>query len=146
MVEQKKIEPKPVPDFAPIRLGILGILFVLSLVLNTFLVFSVVDGSRIVREVEAKVGHRLSCDEAYNQREINNYFVPERRQRGKVIYAFDVLAPLWLLASIIVSIGLSIFWKTDRFYRWLPIIITDLILIYFVLAMPMIKTLGCALD
>lgn len=146
MIERKPIESKPIPEFGPIRFRIVTGLFLLSLAINAFVIFSVVDGSQIVREVEAQVGHPLGCYEAYSQRKINNYFYPERHTQGEAIYIFSIFYPFWLLACSIVSIALSILWKTGKLYRWLPVIITGGIVVYIARVTPMLNILACALD
>ena len=63
----------------------LGSIFLLVLVLNGYLLFSAVDGTRIVRQVESAAGRGLSCMELYQARAINDYFEFQRPQEGEAL-------------------------------------------------------------
>ena len=124
----------------------LTIFFLIILQLNSYLLVSVYDGAQIVRQVEADVGHSLSCFEAYHHREINNYFYPQYSFRGNLIYFFSIFNLFWVFGSLILALGLSIKWKSGGYYRWLPIILMSAVVIALMANMSMIQTISCAID
>ncbi len=74
---------------SPVRRSISTIFVVLAfcitLVINLYLLWAVMDASGIVRTVEVEVGHGLSCQEAYQQRTIDSYFHPNRRFQSNML-------------------------------------------------------------
>jgi len=62
-----------------------GPAFALVLLCNAPLLLGVASGARVIRAVEAKRGHSLDCNEAYEARKIERYFYPQRRWQGDAI-------------------------------------------------------------
>ena len=119
----------------------------LLLVLGVVLL-SVINGVEIIRQTEAAVGHSLSCSEAYERREINHYFYPNRQLQGDSIYLYSLFAPIILIcfAGMIFAVGVIKYPDKFSHIRW-PLVGAGVILLAALLAYsPIIYTSACATD
>ncbi len=124
----------------------LGFIFLLALVLNAYLLFSAVDGTRIVQQVEAAAGQGLTCMELYQARAINTYFDLQRPQQGEALYLFSLAWPIWFALSIGIAFGLTGVIDGLKRRRWLPILIMSLLVLLLILYLPTIAKISCAID
>ena len=125
---------------------LLGILFVLILLFNAYILFSVADGARVVREAEAMAGHTLSCYELYNTRSIEAYFYPDRAWQGDMIYLSAVMFPVWLGASIGLPLALTVVLGRRKRWHWFPLILITPLLLLIGAHLGVLGKLVCALE
>ena len=124
---------------------LLGI-FPLALVLNLYLLFSVMDGARIVQQVEAAAGRALSCEELYQARSINTYFDLQHHPQGEALYLFGLAWPIWFALSLGIAFGLMRIMDRQKRWRWFPILVTGLLLLLLILYLPTVAKISCAID
>jgi hypothetical protein len=124
----------------------LGLIFLLALVLNVYLLFSAVDGTRIVQQVEAAAGRGLNCNELYQARAINAYFDLQRPQQGEALYLFSLAWPIWFALSIGIAFGLTGVADELKRWRWLPVLIMGLLVLLLILYLPSVAKISCAID
>lgn len=118
----------------------LGAVVIVSLILATAVI-----SAPVVRQVEAGLGHPLTCDQAYANREINNYFYPQRTLQGDTLYWFSLIAPFFLFgfAILLGVIGCS---DSLKRLRW-PLVGLGLVLFAALLIyMPVIRIVACAVE
>jgi hypothetical protein len=61
-----------------IHIGLTTVL-ILTIGLQVWLIYSAWFATPVIKQVEAEIGQALSCDEAYNRREIDGFFYPAHR-------------------------------------------------------------------
>lgn len=99
----------------------------------------------VVQQIEANLGRPLTCDEAYNHREINNYFYPQRAAQGDALYRFSLVSPFFLLGFAILLAAIGYSGSLNRL-RW-PLVAVGLLLFAGLLVyMPVIRTIACAVE
>ena len=86
---------------------------IVAFVINSFLVFSAIDGKRLIERVETEAGRELTGYELYSEyREVNAYYYPPRESRGDVLYWFNALSLPWIVVSIgCIVIFLCVTWR-----------------------------------
>ena len=129
-----------------IVVAFLGILFVFVLLFNIYLLFSLIDGARVVREAEIAAGRDLSCVELYEARSIDAYFYPDRARQGDTIYLSAVMFPLWLGASIGLPFALTVALGRQKRWHWFPVILIAPLLILIGTHLGVLGKLVCALE
>ncbi len=124
----------------------LGSVFLFALVLNGYLLFSAVDGARVVRQAESAAGQGLNCLDLYQARAINTYFDVQRPQQGQALYLLGSTWPIWFVLSMGVAFGLAGVIDGRKRWRWLPVIIMGLLVVLLILYLPTIAKISCAID
>jgi hypothetical protein len=124
----------------------LVLIFLLALVLNVYVLFSAVDGTRLVQQVEAAAGQGLNCHEVYQARAINAYFDLQHPQQGEALYLLSLAWPVWFAVSIGIAFGLTGVMAGLKRWRWLPILIMGLLVLLLILYLPAIAKISCAID
>ena len=124
----------------------LGSIFLLVLVFNGYLLFSAMDGSRIVQQVQSAAGHGLNCMELYQARAINTYFDSQRPREGKALYLLSTTWPIWFVLSIGVAFGLAGVIGMERRWHWLPVLSMSVFVLWLILYLPTIAKISCAID
>ena len=124
----------------------LGILFAFLLIFNAYLLFSIRDGARIVRNAEAATGHPLNCLELYDTQSIEAYFYPERARQGEIIYLAGILFPVWLGVSVGLPLALTVVLGKEKRWHWFPPVIIAPLILMIVLQSGMLAKLVCALE
>ena len=124
----------------------LGNLFVLVFLFNAYLLFSLVNGARVVREAEAVAGHDLNCYELYNTQSIEAYFYPDRAWQGDTIYLSAVMFPVWLGASIGLPFALTVVLGKRKRWHWSPLILITPLLLLIGAHLGVLGKLVCALE
>ena len=124
----------------------LGFIFLLALVLNVYLLFSAVDGTRLVQQVEAAAGQGLNCHELYQARAINAYFDLQHPQQGEALYLFSLAWPVWFAVSMGIAFGVTGVMAGLKRWRWLPILIMGLLVLLLILYLPTVAKISCAID
>ena len=125
---------------------LLGLIFLLALVLNSYLLFSAADGARIVRQDETATGRGLNCEELYQARAVNAYFETQRPRQAETLYLFNLTWPIWLALSMGISFGLTAVIGGLKRWRWLPIFVMGPLVIMLIYYLPTVVKIGCAID
>lgn len=129
----------------PVDLPI-GLLFAAAIVVNCYLLWNVIDGSRVVQQVIAAENRPLDCFDFYQARAINDYFYPQRQFRGDLIYFFSLFWPIWLL----LSFGAALLWSRVSTglsrLRWLPTGMMIAVIAGIVTYLPMVGNISCAIE
>ena len=106
--------------------GAAHIVIMVVIAANAFLVFSAMDGKRVIREAEAKAGRALSGYELHTEhREVNDYYYQHpggRSLRGDVLYnaATPLIVP-WIIVSFLVAIlPILLFRQRLHTASWVP--------------------------
>ena len=123
-----------------------GFIFLLALILNADLLFSAVDGTRLVQQVEAAAGQGLNCHEVYQARAIYAYFDLQRPQQGEALYLLSLAWPIWFAVSMGIAFGLTGVMGGLKRWRWLPVLIMGLLVLLLILYLPTVAKISCAID
>ncbi len=124
----------------------LGSIFLLAVVLNGFLLFSALDGARLVQQVEATAGQGLTCLDWYHTRSISAYFDVQHPQQGNALYLLNLAWPVWLALSIgIAFVFARVIDRTKR-WRWLLILGMSLLVLGLIVYLPTIAKISCAIE
>ncbi len=124
--------------------------YALTLVVLGIVLFMVATNAAVVWQVEAELGHTLACDEAYNHREIDAHFYPERRTHGDILYLYSLASPVILLAFVVLTDRLWVITRRGKqtFKRWRYGLLGLGVLTFIALVAysPIIYIMGCALE
>ena len=128
----------------------LNITYIITFILSVLLLYSLLVGTPIVRQVEAEVGRPITCDEAYAEhREIDLYFFENYRNQGHIIYLSNMLFPGWLILVGLLTIFFSaVLLKVERRLRlyWPLVIVTILTLLPVLMQGRFIYIIACATE
>jgi hypothetical protein len=126
----------------------LGVLFLVVLLLNVYLLLNVAGGAQIIQQVEAAQGRSLSCYELYEARAIDAYFYPARRTAGEAIYLLSITCtwPLWLGLSIGAALWYTSLMKRKTRWRWFPVWVMGILVLLLILYLPIVAKITCAID
>lgn len=137
---------------SPRRMTLLAMTYVVALAVLGLVLFTAVTNAHVVWQTESQLGYSLSCAEAYNQRQIDAYFYPERSFYGNLLYLYSLFSPVILLSFVTLMIVLgskgfsseqSLLFK--RRSAWF--IASGVILLIGLLAYaPVIYTIACATE
>ena len=124
----------------------LGFVFFVAVILNVYLLFNVMDGARVVQQVEATAGQSLSCHDFYQARTINDYFDFQHSAQGQALYLFSLAWPVWFALSIGLAFGLTALLDGLKRWRRVPLISMGLLLLLLTLYLPTLIKISCAID
>ena len=124
----------------------MGFVFLLAVALNVYLLLSVMDGARVVQQVEATAGQGLSCMDFYQARTINAYFDLQHPAQGQVLYLFSLTWPVWFALSIGLAFGLMGMLAGLKRWRRVPLLSMGLLLFLLALYLPTLVKISCAID
>ena len=125
---------------------LVGILFAFVFLFNVYLLFSLVDGARVIRKAESAAGHDLSCFELYETRSIDEYFYPDRARQGDTIYLSAVMFPAWLGVTIGLPFALTVVLGRQKRWNWFPLILITPLLLLIGAHLGALGKLVCALE
>ncbi|MBZ0302872.1 MAG: hypothetical protein K8J31_24215 [Anaerolineae bacterium] len=122
-----------------------GILL-LTILLQVALLTSAQFAAPIIQQVEAQVGHPLSCDEAYDHREIDQFFFPEHRTQSDLLYLSNLFGPFWM-GALLIAVA-AVFVLRRRIHRLHGLLLGGVLalLIPILIYWPTIATIACATE
>ena len=123
---------------------ILGICFVLIFVLDAALLYAVVEGAPLIEAANVQFTES-ACQDYYAAREINQYYL-QGGFGGGLIYFFNLIAPLWLLGSMIVATILTLSWQTRWYLRGMPFLLMLALVATLVSYLPVVWAISCAIE
>ncbi len=125
------------------------LLLIVTILLQALLIYSAGFGAPIIQQVEAEIGHSLSCGEAYVHREIDGFFYPDYRAQGDILYLAALCGPFWmgLLLLLILSGSLvtPIRQQAARL-KWLLTGVVVALMIPVLIYLPTIQKIACAVE
>jgi hypothetical protein len=129
------------------RRGIVwAVVYAALLLLSAYILYCAIDSAPVIWQTEAQLGHALTCNEAYDRREINNTLNFEHRTPSDVLYLFHFVSPFWLVLFGAVTLAFVARTGFSRRIRWVALgaalALTAAILLY----MPAIRLIACATE
>src|SRR5262249_13408620 len=85
------------------RFRLLTSAYVTTLLILGFILVAAITSLPIIRQAESQLGHTISCYEAYDYRAINDYFYPDRRLQGDVLYLYSICSPVVLFGLLALT-------------------------------------------
>lgn len=126
-----------------------ALLLIVTILLQALLIYSAGFGTSIIQQVEAEIGHSLSCDEAYDHREIDGFFYPDHATQGNILYLATLCGPFWmgLLVLLLLSGSLvtPIRQQAARL-KWLLTGVVVALMIPILIYLPTIQKIACAVE
>ena len=106
------------------------------------------DGSAVLRtrQTEAQIGHALTCNEAYDRREISGTLYFEHRTASDVLYLFSLFSPFWLVLLGAVTLAFVTRTGFSRRIRWVALGAALALTAALLLYMPAILLIACATE
>lgn len=120
--------------------------YVVLLVVTGLVLYSAVDTAPVIRGAEALSGHPLTCQEAFDQREIDAALYADHRTPADVLYLFNLCSPVWLLAFGAVTFALARHRALTGRLRWLVVGITLALAAAVILYLPIVQLVACATE
>lgn len=120
--------------------------YALLIAITGFILYSAVDTAPVIWEAEARNGQPLTCNQAYDQREIDAALYADHRTRADALYLFNLCSPVWLLAFGAVTFALARYRTLSGRLRWMIIGITVALATAVILYMPVVHLVACATE
>ena len=127
----------------------LNILYVFTILLAVALLYSLIVGAPIIQQVEAEIGHTLTCQEAYQHREIDAYLYNNYRTQGDILYWANVFMPVWVGFVLLMLLAAGVIARIRRQVQrlnWLLAGLTLTLLVPILIYWPVIQKIACATE
>ena len=123
--------------------------YALSILLLVMLFYSVLVSAPIIQQVEAEIGHNLTCNEAYQHREIDASLYNNYRMQGDIVYFSNLFAPVWLgilLVTLLVAISIKRLRRQITRLNWWLLGLALALLVPILICGPVIQKIACATE
>lgn len=122
-------------------LGFIAMLGFMALVLA-----SAIDTAPVIRGAEARNGDSLTCDAAYNQREISGELYTNHRSASDLLYLFNLSFPGWLLLLAALTYGFFRHAAFSKRIRWIGVAVAVALTAAILFQWPVIRLVACAVE
>jgi hypothetical protein len=116
------------------------------LLISAYVLYCAIDSAPVIWQTEAQIGHPLTCNEAYDRREINNTLYFEHRTASEVLYLFSMVSPAWLVLFGAVTLAFVTRTGFSRRVRWIALGTALALIAAILLHMPAIQLIACATE
>ena len=123
-----------------------AVVFAVLLLLSAYILYCAIDSAPVIWQTEAQIGHALTCNEAYDRREISGTLYFEHRTSSDVLYLFSLVSPFWLVLFGAAALAFVTRTGFSRRIRWVALAGALALAAAILLYMPAIRLIACATE